>query len=415
MKKLFVLTCLFFNVSEPFAQNVGIGINTPKARLHVADSSVLFSGPSSLPAVPGKPPVSGAGVRMMWYPSKGAFRSGYVNSTQWDETNIGNYSISFGSLNKSSGVNSSSFGISNTASGIGSFAAGYGNIASGNYTTTLGYDNDAASYGSLSIGRLNIDTGSNTTWVETDPLFTIGNGFTYETSPGIFAKLNRNAFEVSKNGNARVGNRLFVNENLRVYGNTDIDGRVILDSSLFVNGTTLLKGKYTDIYGNGFVRGYLNVDTINTVKSINTNYSSGTMPDLNIVPLGVAKFEASYQLNVTFDDCLGSVENLAGNFITGRTMSCEDPAGQTSYLMIQLKFDTTQVAQYSEIIAVPCINYDGDANIAGRSEFSGVLSEVVHHPTSGKPISFKAGFYTGDISLYQLCKIHGTVMFYGIK
>ena len=57
------------------AQNVGIGTLSPVARLHVADSSVVFTAIGDIPATPGNVPVSGAGRRMMWYPDKAAFRA----------------------------------------------------------------------------------------------------------------------------------------------------------------------------------------------------------------------------------------------------------------------------------------------------------------------------------------------------
>ena len=57
--------------------NVGIGINAPLARLH-ADSAVLFSAAGNVPGVPGNPPRIRRGRRMMWYPDKAAFRSGYA-------------------------------------------------------------------------------------------------------------------------------------------------------------------------------------------------------------------------------------------------------------------------------------------------------------------------------------------------
>ena len=43
MKKLLLMlvTASYFT---SHAQNVGIGTNTPKARLHVSDSSVVFTG-----------------------------------------------------------------------------------------------------------------------------------------------------------------------------------------------------------------------------------------------------------------------------------------------------------------------------------------------------------------------------------
>ncbi|MBA2249132.1 MAG: hypothetical protein H0W12_02955 [Chitinophagaceae bacterium] len=78
-----------------FAQNgnVGIGIPTPLARLHVADSSVVFTATGDIPVTPGNPPISGVGRRMMWYPGKAAFRVGYVSAAKWDKDSIGNYSF----------------------------------------------------------------------------------------------------------------------------------------------------------------------------------------------------------------------------------------------------------------------------------------------------------------------------------
>jgi len=35
-------------------------------------------------------PATGAGVRLMWYPGKAAFRVGIVSGTQWDDVNIAN-------------------------------------------------------------------------------------------------------------------------------------------------------------------------------------------------------------------------------------------------------------------------------------------------------------------------------------
>ena len=89
MKNILLVVALLVSHSL-VAQNVGIGTVTPNARLHVADSAVLFSGPL---VVPGStiydPPASGKGARMMWYPQKAAFRAGAVFDTEWDKNNIG--------------------------------------------------------------------------------------------------------------------------------------------------------------------------------------------------------------------------------------------------------------------------------------------------------------------------------------
>ncbi len=70
--------------------------------------------------------------------SKGAFRAGKVSSTNWDESNIGDYSTAFGEDNQ--------------VSGKSSFATGYLNIVSGNYSTVFGYKNDISGNYSLAGG-----------------------------------------------------------------------------------------------------------------------------------------------------------------------------------------------------------------------------------------------------------------------
>src|SRR4051812_30352673 len=105
MKKFSIsLFIIFFVVPEMFAQNVGIGTTNPVARLHVADSNVLFSANGDVPfPVFRNPPVSGQGRRMMWYPDKAAFRAGYVSGANWDKDSIGSYSFATGSDAKAKG------------------------------------------------------------------------------------------------------------------------------------------------------------------------------------------------------------------------------------------------------------------------------------------------------------------------
>ena len=69
-------------------------------------------------------PAEGAGTRMMWYPAKGAFRAGEVN-TQWDDGNIGDYSVAFGEDTQASGTSSTATGFSTTAAAKFSVAMGF--------------------------------------------------------------------------------------------------------------------------------------------------------------------------------------------------------------------------------------------------------------------------------------------------
>jgi hypothetical protein len=200
----------------------------------------------------GAPPATGPGARMMWYPQKAAFRAGFVFDTQWDEASIGPYSVAFGQDTTASGVNSTALGLGATASGWASIASGYNTTASGgyssafgigtqakgsnstamgsssmasgtsatalgsdavasgntatamgfatvalgDYSTVMGSNTASGAFAETVIGAYNVpEAGSVTTWVPTDPLFTIGNGTASNSST---------AFQVLKNGNTMV-------------------------------------------------------------------------------------------------------------------------------------------------------------------------------------------------------------------
>lgn len=153
-----------YNNNNGGAGSVGIGIMTPTARLHVADSNVFFSGPVTVPVTTTYgPPVSGAGTRMMWYPQKGAFRSGSVTSTQWDASSIGKWSFASGYNTTASGDYSMSMGAVNIASGMYATSLGYLTTAFGNYSISMGGNTIASGIGSTSMGDGTSATGSTST------------------------------------------------------------------------------------------------------------------------------------------------------------------------------------------------------------------------------------------------------------
>jgi len=219
MKKGIVLIIVISSCVHCFAQNVGIGTSTPVARLHVADSNVLFSGPVAVPiTTPYFPPASGAGSRMMWYPQKAAFRAGAVANAQWDKDNIGRFSYSSGYNTKAIGESSTSMGYGTNGNGYASTSMGYfttangfastsmGNqtnangdfstsmglvtTANGNYSTSMGLSTIANSASSLVIGSYNDITNTNR-------LFEIGNGTAINA--------RNNAMTVLTNGNVGIG------------------------------------------------------------------------------------------------------------------------------------------------------------------------------------------------------------------
>ncbi len=147
-------------------QYVGIGTTSPLSRLHVVDSSVLFSAAGDIPASLHNTPISKGGRRMMWYPDKAAFRAGYAVFDEWDSVNIGKYSVGMGYGNMATGLYSVSLGNGSGASGrssIGvgelnnatgdfSFAAGQFTTSKGMYSTATGNTTRATGIGSIAVG-----------------------------------------------------------------------------------------------------------------------------------------------------------------------------------------------------------------------------------------------------------------------
>lgn len=207
---------------------VGIGIISPLARLHVADSNVVFTGPVSISAsTTYSPPIEGAGTRMMWYPQKAAFRIGTVDGDHWDKYYIGQYSFAAGFNTQAYGSYSAAMGNNAIANGASSIATGSNTLAVGSYSTAmgsstyalggastaLGYGSQAMndftlsagnfvtsnSYSSISLGSYNdpIVTIPTNQWVPTEPILIIGNG--------INTNNKSNALVILKNGNTGIG------------------------------------------------------------------------------------------------------------------------------------------------------------------------------------------------------------------
>jgi hypothetical protein len=235
--------------------NVGVGTTLPRTKLNIeGDGTILATGTyGSGVAVPDL----GAGTRMMWYPTKAAFRAGYVNGTQWNNANVGTYSVAFGSGSRAFGTNSVALGGGNaaggwslamnqaTASGTGAIAMGdecratgghsvalgsyttasgdYSTainlytIASGQRATAMGGNTNAHAYYSVALGNYNVVTGTTNAWVLTEPIFQIGIGTT--------STATADAVTVLKNGNVGIGSTQ-PSELLQVAGNISSSGNV---------------------------------------------------------------------------------------------------------------------------------------------------------------------------------------------
>lgn len=113
---------------------VGIGTSNPNAALHVdGDDGFIATGTFNSGQ---NLALSGQGTRLIWYPKKAAFRVGDVDSTQWDDVNIGHYSVAMGASSKASGTHSVVCGgLFNEATGLFSAVTGGElNTAGGNHS-----------------------------------------------------------------------------------------------------------------------------------------------------------------------------------------------------------------------------------------------------------------------------------------
>lgn len=223
---------------------------------HATDGGMLSAGTFN---VGSDLAITGPGTRFIWYPKKAALRAGMIDmgnptylGTEWDNINIGLYSVALGVGTIASNQWANAFGFRSRASGWSSTAMGYNTLASGFYSTAmgsgstasafwstamgyyttasgnwstamgrnttasqtystamgvfttasgmsstaLGYYATAQAYNSLVLGRYNVISGNPTLWVATDPLFVIGNGSS-SAAPS-------NAVTVLKNGNVGI-------------------------------------------------------------------------------------------------------------------------------------------------------------------------------------------------------------------
>ena len=124
-----------------------------------ASGSIFINNGSSAPASVGNTvPMSGAGTRLIWIPDKAAFRAGYVNGTQWDETSIGAYSFGLGQNNTAGGISAMSFGNGNTVNGDNAVGIGRSNSlnsTSADDSVGIGRSNSVSTADSVAIGLSN--------------------------------------------------------------------------------------------------------------------------------------------------------------------------------------------------------------------------------------------------------------------
>ena len=279
MKNIFILSLSTIISLSVIAQNVGIGTINPLARLHVAESSAIFTATGPVPVSPGVAPISGAGRRMMWYADKAAFRVGYVDGVQWDKDNIGAWSIATGSNTTASGSFSTAMGIGTTASGSGSTAIGVGSVA---------------------LTTASIAMGNNAT-VGSDYAIAIGNGSNASANSAIAMGFFSKAYGIAS---VAMGNSTALGENSTSMGNGSTAAG---NSSTAMGYNTTANGHYSTAMGN-----YVSTSYFSGAFAIGDNSTTTVMQ--SFVDNGFrARFAGGYRLFTNSAANIGSFLNAGAN------------------------------------------------------------------------------------------------------
>lgn len=184
---------------------LGIGITSPGATLHVSgNEGLLAEGTYNT----GSAQNLGPGTRLHWYPRKAAFRVGATDGTNWDDANVGSYSIATGHLNIASGDGSTAMGILSIASGyrstalgsaraVGDYSTALGNgIANGRFGTAMGAGTKANGTGSTAMGGETTASGDYSTAMGYDAMasgdYSTAIGFDATASSSYSTAIGRN-------------------------------------------------------------------------------------------------------------------------------------------------------------------------------------------------------------------------------
>lgn len=236
----------------------------------------------------------------------------------------GKYSISFGngnfsddgglalgSNNDAVGFGAVAIGNSNRALNTNAFAAGYENLATGYYATAFGNNAYAKAYGSFVIGQYNEVWGDSTKWINTDPLFIVGNGLNADT--------RNNALTIYKDGRS-----IFKGADANLTLN---DRRNFI---YFIPGGGVIS--YLNVYG---VRSYINRSDENV-----DNYYSGYFFDT-----GTASTYQGFYADMRTGGSIDVAEYIYdshGNTEPGDVLVA-DPAAKESVVVSSLPFQSSVV------------------------------------------------------------------------
>ena len=270
-------------------------------------------------------------------------------------TSVGNRSVANGLFSNAFGQGKA-YGDYSTALAMYSYAYGIASIAiggtaRGKASKSFGTSTIARSYGEVVVGYNNDTTASiNTdTWVDTDPIFIVGNGIS----------ARHNALTVLKNGNVGVNmtNPIY---NLQVMGDDNLSSILITpNTNLNANAQLLLAEDNDYTYGMGIIyNGSDNILEI-TGKSGSSNYGPW---------LTISRNSGEIKMPGVYDDAVGS---------TNRDLYIDD-SGKIGYLSSAKRFkkNITEMEDVSWMYKLKPVNYIYKKDKKAKKQY-GLIAEDV--------------------------------------
>ncbi len=145
--------------------HVGIGTTNPTTELDLLGDLLIrgsYTGTSSVPS-------AGSDSQLYFDVQSSSFRAGQATAAQWDDANVGNYSIGIG-------YNATASGSGSVAMGISTIASGPQSVAFGDQTSALGDESFAMGEQAVANSTQSFAMGNSTTSATGNNSFAFGAG-----------------------------------------------------------------------------------------------------------------------------------------------------------------------------------------------------------------------------------------------
>jgi hypothetical protein len=204
------------------AGNLSLGATIGHGKLFINKGSIVATGWDFETNTPPALADMGAGTRMVWDGRKGAFRSGTVTSSEWDNINIGANSLAAGYRCTAKGNNSIALGDWGEALEESSVTIGYSGTSLAPYSIAIGNQLTTRGAYSLAIGNNVLASGD------------------YSIAMGSYVSTN------GKSGAVAIGDRSTSNtlnsNNSNSFNARFEGGYVLYTNTVFTSGVTLNPG-----------------------------------------------------------------------------------------------------------------------------------------------------------------------------